>query len=368
MKIFTSLLCTVFASVNFLFAQCTPNVVYANDTVGFYPLSTVDCGFTFNAISDTLVNFEIVPGNPTPFTLYLDAFKITSISNIPAGISATTDVINSADLNAPYGYWFNTGNVPNQNEVLGCMSFTEAGVTFASLASSGPNSNGTFPITIEFDMRIAGSNPDMSAIIQNGSWMSTVPASLGGGFINYERILNVNSCLTQGPCTPPSVLFAGLNTSYTTADSPGTLIGAPSGGSFFGNGISGDQFDPASAGVGSHGITYVYVDNDNCMNAYSLCTTVALNVGIGGTEIASTEGLDVYPNPSSGLFTLSVNDMNGIVSYSVYDALGKEVANDAFVSNGITRNSIDLSEMADGIYTIQVNSSKGVFSEKLVKE
>lgn len=39
-----------------------------------------------------------------------------------------------------------------------------------------------------------------------------------------------------------------------------TLSASPSGGSFSGTGISGDSFDPASAGVGTHAIEYCYTD------------------------------------------------------------------------------------------------------------
>lgn len=167
---------------------------------------------------------------------------------------------------------------------------------------------------------------------------------------------------------PPSVLFAGLNTNYNVSDGAVTLVGAPSGGTFFGNGISGNQFDPSIAGLGSHGVTYVYVDNNDCMNAYSLCTTVDLNVGIGGTETSSTERLDVYPNPSADNFNLSIGEAYGIVSYTVYDARGREVGYDSFVASGAVNKTINLKQMVDGVYTIQVVTSAGTFSQKLIRE
>jgi hypothetical protein len=367
MKRLFTLLALLLTTSLYLMAQC-PNAAYQNGTLGFFPATSVDCGFTFSSIADSLVTYEIVPGSPTDVTVYFDAFKIIEITGLPTGISASTDVINTADPNGPYGYWLNQGNVPIQTEVLGCLSFIESGTTFSSLSTSGPNGNGTYPITITFDLRVAGTNPDISSVIHNGSWYSTIPLGLGGGVVTYERLLDVNNCISTGPCSPPSVLFAGLNSSYTLSDSPAVLIGAPSGGTFFGNGIFGNEFDPSVAGVGNHGITYVYIDNADCMNAYSLCTTVDLNVGIGGPQMTSTEGLDIYPNPSTGSFNLSLTKANGVVSYTVYDAQGKEVAHNAFVAKGSVNRTINLNQNADGVYTIQVVTPTGTVSQKLVKK
>ncbi len=186
---------------SFCFSQCTPNPFYQSDSIGFYPLTSVNCGFTFTSITDSVIYLEIGPGNPVAVTMYFDALKVVSVSNLPSGIAATTDVINYADQNAPYGYWYNSGTVPNQTEILGCLSFVENGTTFASLSSEGPNNNGTFPITISLDLRIAATSPDLSAIIQNGSWFSDVPTSLGGGNMEFERVFNVNSC---APCSATS--------------------------------------------------------------------------------------------------------------------------------------------------------------------
>ncbi len=177
-----------------------------------------------------------------------------------------------------------------------------------------------------------------------------------------------STCYT-GPCnTPSNVSFSGLNTDYEISESPSVLTGTPSGGTFHGPGVSGNQFDPSSAGLGQHSIVYTYTNGNGCTGAFALCTTVDFNVGIGGTEIESTEGLDVYPNPSTGRFTLSLEDVTGVVRYSVYDAQGKEIAFDAFVANGITQETIDLTDFAEGVYTLQLSTTKGSFTDKLVKD
>jgi len=72
----------------------------------------------------------------------------------------------------------------------------------------------------------------------------------------------------------PTVSFTGLDSVYQMTDSPVTLTGNPSGGTFTGDGISGDQFDPAAAGLGSHMIIYTYSDVNSCGNSDTLYTDV----------------------------------------------------------------------------------------------
>lgn len=51
---------------------------------------------------------------------------------------------------------------------------------------------------------------------------------------------------------------------------PFTLTnGSPAGGVYTGPGISGNLFDPAAAGVGTHTITYTYTNPDGCIDAES---------------------------------------------------------------------------------------------------
>lgn len=56
----------------------------------------------------------------------------------------------------------------------------------------------------------------------------------------------------------------GLAAAYCNTDAASVLSGIPAGGSFGGTGISGSSFHPASAGTGTHLITYNYTDAYGC--------------------------------------------------------------------------------------------------------
>ena len=67
-------------------------------------------------------------------------------------------------------------------------------------------------------------------------------------------------CTTTGSATVtvnPDATLSGLAATYITTDPSVTMSGTPSGGVFSGPGVTGSSFDPATAGVGTHVISYM---------------------------------------------------------------------------------------------------------------
>ncbi|MBL7771579.1 MAG: hypothetical protein JNM95_01810, partial [Chitinophagaceae bacterium] len=67
-------------------------------------------------------------------------------------------------------------------------------------------------------------------------------------------------CTTSGSVTVTmnaNADLTGLSASYLTTDAAVTMTGTPAGGVFSGPGVTGSTFDPATAGVGTHTITYL---------------------------------------------------------------------------------------------------------------
>ena len=99
----------------------------------------------------------------------------------------------------------------------------------------------------------------------------------------------------------------------------------------------------------------------------------SLHSGESTGDITSGEGTDnggveVYPNPANGRYNLMLGQMEGVVNAKVYDTKGREVWSDALVANGThSQHSIDLTEQAKGIYTLQLQYSQGTLTRKLVK-
>jgi hypothetical protein len=172
----------------------------------------------------------------------------------------------------------------------------------------------------------------------------------------------------SSPCvSPTAVSFTGLATSYTTSAGPVTLAGTPASGVFIGPGITGSTFSPAVAGEGTHGITYMYEDEQGCLNAASLCTSVSLGMGLepGGN---APGGVRVFPNPNRGQFTVEL-ELAGLVGLQVFDARGALVHNEVFTASGSrTQRTLDLSAFAKGSYTLLVEHNGQRVTQAVVVE
>ena len=74
----------------------------------------------------------------------------------------------------------------------------------------------------------------------------------------------------------------------------------------------------------------------------------------------------MYPNPSRGKFSISINDqLSDNRSLSIYNALGKlileiDLHHDQFVYN------VDLSNYSKGIYTVVFKSELDQYQEKII--
>jgi hypothetical protein len=119
----------------------------------------------------------------------------------------------------------------------------------------------------------------------------------------------------------------------------------------------------------------------NCMaaivnpkNPYT--NTISLNssrsnvyrVGIGGVnEINNTINISVSPNPNNGSFTIQMdNGQLSINNYqlSIYTLLGEKVYEKLSIINSPL--SINLSEAKNGIYFLQLKTSEGIATKKIV--
>jgi hypothetical protein len=223
---------------------------------------------------------------------------------------------------------------------------------------------------------LGGGMPMGGTYTVNGTPTNTLdPAVTGSGTqtVGYSYTDN-NGCSNSATQSitvnaVPNVTLSGLNTNYALSDAPAQLTGTPTGGVYNGSGVSNGIFDPAAAGLGTHGVSYAVVDGNGCVGVAAFCTTVDINVNIGGSNIDTDGGVNVYPNPSNGQFMLELQQIEGVVSYTVYDARGREVRFGSLVAGGSrTQHGLDLSTEAKGLYTLRLQTTNGTITQKLVKE
>jgi hypothetical protein len=79
--------------------------------------------------------------------------------------------------------------------------------------------------------------------------------------------------------------------------------------------------------------------------------------------------LEAWPNPSRGLYELSIENLRGTAKLEVLDALGRLVFEGELSSRGLkTRQELDLRAAAVGVYTLRLQTSDGPKYLRLKKE
>lgn len=196
----------------------------------------------------------------------------------------------------------------------------------------------------------------------NGATSHTYSTSEAG---TYTVIVNnsgncpaTSNSITVTVTPPPTTSFSGLNVNYCLNHAASTLTGNPAGGSFSGNGISGNTFDPASAGAGSHDITYCYTDNNGCTGCETQTTIVSECTSINETVFGE---LNLFPNPAQNILTAEIYVSGKTnITISFFNASGQLVKKEQRAAgNGMNKINFDISSFAEGVYVSEIESSWG---------
>lgn len=109
---------------------------------------------------------------------------------------------------------------------------------------------------------------------------------------------------------------AGSYSAICIGESPIVLSGTPAGGSFSGNGVSGSSFDPSTAGVGTHAITYEYTDANGCSNTdvVNISVQTPPTVFLSGSTFCESDPSKAVSGgfPFGGTYTLNGNTITQV--------------------------------------------------------
>ncbi len=196
--------------------------------------------------------------------------------------------------------YINVGSTPS-------IAPTPTGISFlcASWGNTTYNTSGMSGIT-EYDWLL---EPAEAGSISGGGTNVTVlweedflgQAELSVSGINYCGIGEYSNPLTITRYLPDVTLSLVYSVSISTA--PFALTGgSPTGGEYSGTGVSNGMFDPATAGLGAHEITYTFTDINLCTN--SAVDTILVTEFTGISDRVDKNGVKIFPNPNTGNFTL----------------------------------------------------------------
>ncbi|HXH17898.1 MAG TPA: T9SS type A sorting domain-containing protein [Chitinophagales bacterium] len=391
MKRLFSIITASFALQFFVLAQC-PNP--ALTTPGFHPpadqLPPIERGVLYD--EDVQINIPASFDTTVPpigqITVTINNIHVDNIAGAPSGISYTctpstcdfpggsAGCINfSGTTNDPAGQYplsitvTATVTIPILGQQTQTFDLSTLGFSYY-LTVTDP---GALAVSVSANPAsvCAGSSSTLTATVINGSGSETFAWSNGGTTNPVTVTPGVTTTysvtVTDGGNTATGSAIVTVNQlptadfSVTTNDATVTVINENTGATSF----SINYGDGTAAGTS---LTHTYTANGTytiTMTATNSCgsDTYTEDVNITGVFISLVKNnlqFNVYPNPSSGIFTVSLTFTGKPLSLKIYDVSGKAVYKETITETSrAVKKQLDMSSFPKGVYTLHLNSEDG---------
>lgn len=149
-----------------------------------------------------------------------------------------------------------------------------------------------------------------------------------------------------------------------------TLTGTPTGGSWSSTGvisINASGIVTTGNTLGACSVTYAYTNSNGCMSNRTIANTVINcgSKGVGSQIAVTNEQFTVYPNPAKSVINIRVDKLTSNGSIVITDLYGKQVKK---LSLSIGNNTVDVSNLAKGMYLVSMITESGKQTQKIVVE
>jgi hypothetical protein len=93
---------------------------------------------------------------------------------------------------------------------------------------------------------------------------------------------------------------------------------------------------------------------------------VVVTIGTVGIEEGDLINAKVYPNPTSDFLNISIpTSVEGTIDLRLLDVAGNLIQTSTMVAG---QNQLDVSRFANGVYLLEMNTDKGLFSRRVIVE
>ena len=124
---------------------------------------------------------------------------------------------------------------------------------------------------------------------------------------------------------------------------------------------------------GQHGVTLaisqtgnytvIATDSAGCSNTSAIFPVTS----VGIAEMVLAQNIEIYPNPANGQFILRVKALVGKdIKFTMFDAVGSKVMNTIYTSAGGQDISVNINQLAQGVYMLQLQVEGTTVTKKLV--
>lgn len=331
-----------------LTSLCCGGVACTGSEQGLWKNNTYTLPATCNGINNLRIAFvwkNSDDGSATDPSFAVDDILIT--------MPAASNTISTTNDASPASWCFNA--TPS-----GTVNFTSSGtftagniytaqLSDASGSFAAPISIGTLNSTASGALSIATSIPSGIAV-GTGYRIRVVSSSpvTTGTDNTANLIINALPSVTMGALSDVCV----YNASFALTQ------GSPASGLYSGTGVSAGMFNPSTAGLGAHTITYTYADGNNCLNTAN--TVINVN-GCASIEELDAADIIIVPNPVETSFQIVGIDAESKVE--LVDFSGKVIST---FDKG--ESTFDVSNLSKGIYIVRITKGSDSMLTKLIKQ
>ena len=308
---------------------CISNITTQTLTVNSNPTVTVNSGVICSGNS-----FTIVPSGASTYTISGGSAIVTPSANANYNVTGTSSLgcvssntaVSSVTVNATPSVSVTSGAICAGN------SFTMVGsgastYTFSSgSAVVTPTANANYNVTGTSAQGCVSSNTAVSSVTVNALPTVTATSNLSVLCTGFSSTLTANGASTYT-----------WNTSATTA----VIVISPT-------------------------VTTTYTVNGTnaagCANVTTVTQSVSTCVGINALTSNLQSAINVYPNPTTGVFTIELANASNV---SVVDVLGKVIYSEKLQDG---KYNINISNFNNGLYILKAESNGVVKTVRLVKD
>ena len=342
----------------------TSEFITVNSSGNYIVTVTNNNGCTGTASQSVTVNPLPIPTiTPIGNTVFCQGDSVTLDAGIYSSYAWSNSATNETIVDYASGNFIVT--VTDNN---GCTGITSQSITVNSLPTPTITPNGN-TIFCQGDSVSLDAGLYSSYSWNNSATDETIVADSSGNYI--VTVTDINGCTGTGSQLVtvnqlPIVSFSGLPDTVCITSGDQILTGNPTGGTFIGNGMTGNTFNPSTLSQGIDTITYSYSDANGCNNTaiHTVNVQICTGIPIGNNN----NNLSVYPNPATGMVTISF-DAKGNDNYTIrlFDMPGRIVLEDAFESTkGNNKHDFSLDNIAKGIYIIELRTGDSFNKVKLI--
>ena len=261
---------------------------------------------------------------------------------------------------------------PGSCSTLPCTSLCAGGYTIITSNAGGCTSTSIINLTQPTAMVIS---PTTTNVACNGACNGTFNAIVSGGTPAYMyspalpwsglcagnysiSVTDSKGCQATSSVTitQPPVLTAVTSITNTSCGSctDGAASVSSGGGTpaYTYQWMPGGQTTPTISNLPIGCYTVVVTDFKGCQTSSITCISFTTTTSIDGLNLANN--ITIAPNPSNGVFTITLNNTTDVIEAFVTNALGQVVKTEA--TKNASQLNIDLSGMSKGIYYLTITT------------